>query len=329
MTTLKSDATATPKKTRKKKGALEIPPELLAIPRSEDQFRLALRRKTRMLYDMQMLRLQTQGRLTKKSDKNPIELHPVDLLKLEARLDDLKKAENMALKDLEEQLYEIPFYTQKIKGNPRYRGLGPKMSACILSLVDIHKAVNPSQVWSYAGLAPVPAARCRFCNVVLKEDGGVTKHPAETWMKCSLKGKEMPPDTTYASGKKMMPVKGETLHYNPWLRSKLCGVLGPVMLQLGSPYRKVYDDYKHRMVSSGKGVSDAHRHQAAIRVMIKMLLLDLWTDWRLFLGLVARPSYQVEKLGHVYSGKPIGSDGNAFEESEEVDEEVKVLADHE
>ncbi|MDP3767418.1 MAG: hypothetical protein Q8S13_05340 [Dehalococcoidia bacterium] len=47
--------------------------------------------------------------------------------------------------------------------------------------------------------------------------------------------------------------------------------------------------------SWGKG--DAHRHRAALRYMVKSLLLDFWKFWRTSEGLSVREPYCVEKLG--------------------------------
>src|SRR3990172_7516887 len=138
-----------------KRKKLVFTEEELQNPRTPEQFRLALRRKTRMFYDIQEMRLQAQGRLTKKSPGSEIELHPMDLKRLEARLQDLEATEKNALGDLEDQLEEVAFYTQVIKSNPKYRGLGPRMASVILSSFDIEKEDTVSKMWSFAGLAPI------------------------------------------------------------------------------------------------------------------------------------------------------------------------------
>jgi hypothetical protein len=117
---------------------------------------------------------------------------------------------------------------------------------------------------------------------------------------------------TYESGKTMKPTKGEKLPYNAWLRSKLIGAIGAAVnkncAESKKPsegllaWQKIYVDYKHRKLTQGWGVSDGHRHNAAIRYMVKMMLLEIWKAWRAFEGLVVRPSYQEEKLGHVHTG---------------------------
>lgn len=291
----------------KKKQRNEYTEEELQNPRTPEAFRLALRRKTRIFYDIQELRLQTQGRLTKKAPNSQIELHPRDKRILEARLTDLQKVEDSALMDLDEQLHEVPFYAKVIEPErkERFRGLGPRMASVIVSSFDIHREDTVSKMWAFAGLAPLPADRCKKCFVVVGpgDDAHLDgfKHPKPQGNKCEYAGKFVHKDFVVASGKQMRPVAGEKLKYNAWLRTKLVGVLAGVLLKCGSPYKKYYDEYKHRWQVANKGTSDAHRHQAAMRYMIKMLLLDIWKEWRAFEGLPVRPSYAEEKLGHVTS----------------------------
>lgn len=285
-----------------------------APPRTVDQARLALRRKARAYYDIQEMRLQAQGRLLKKHPTMQIELHPDDLKKIQTRVDELEAIEKGALVDLEEELHAMPFYVACIepKRKTQYKGLGPRMAGVILSSFDIHRADTVSKMWKFAGLAPIPCRRCRQCFTVVKPEGETDPETGEARMfqhppnaaglKCPHAKTGIALAMTVASGQKMSPKPGEKLAYNAWLRTKLVGVLGPVLMRLGSPYRKYYDDFKQRWQSAGKGRSDAHRHQAANRYMIKMLLLDIWREWRTFEGLEVRPTYQEEKLGHIHSG---------------------------
>jgi len=90
------------------------------------------------------------------------------------------------------------------------------------------------------------------------------------------------------------PVKGQKLHYNKYFRSKLLGVLGPSFLKCNSPYRKFYDNYKNRLESKKWGKSKGHRHNASIRYMIKMFLIDLYNVWRELKGLSIRKPYNDE-----------------------------------
>lgn len=280
------------------------------------------RKQVRFFYDVQRVRLQTGGRVTraKPSDEEvppevidgddktpPIELTEEDWAYLEKRHAELNKVEKDLLKDIEGVLKKIPFYRDTLSDKSRYKGLGPTMAAVIFSEFDINKADTPSKMWKFAGLAPTDCRRCKDCHAILGaqfEDEGVNvfPHPKNIkGVKCKHANESIPAFLTYASAKTMKPTKGQKLPYNAFLRTKLIGVLGPCLIKANSPWRKVYDDYKHRLESKGWGMSDGHRHQASIRYMVKMLLLDVWKGWRESEKLPIRPSYHEEKLGHVHA----------------------------
>jgi hypothetical protein len=94
-----------------------------------------------------------------------------------------------------------------------------------------------------------------------------------------------------------------SITFNPFLKTKLIGVLGTSFLRSGSQYAQVYYDYKNRLENHPKykDVSKAHRHNMAIRYMIKMFLKDMWVFWRKAEGLEVTPSYAEAKLGIVHS----------------------------
>lgn len=306
----------------------------LANPRTPEQFRLALRRKTRMFYDIQALRLSTQGRLTKKAPGATIELHPIDMGTLDNRLQDLEVVEKNTLKDLDDHLHEVPFYRDVIlpQRKEKYRGLGPRMASIIVSSFDIHREETVSQMWAFAGLSVVPTMRCRHCTAILQTSEkkaietdygyenltgvGLFHHPKPAGNTCKFAGGTISRDQTINSGRAQRPVAGQKLNYNAWLRTKLCGVLAPVLLKVGSPYRKFYDNRKQYNIGRNWGQSDAHRHQDAMRYMIKMLLLDIYKEWRGFEGLPVRPPYSEEKLGHKTSIEPIVSEFKTEEDAE-------------
>lgn len=287
----------------------------------------ALRKYVENFYDFQERRIQAQGRTTPKAKDAPIILHEIDLVRLERHVKELAAAEKNALADVAFGLKRMPFYKDVLSDKKRYRGLGPTMAGVILSSFDIHREEMVSQLWSFAGLAPVPCYRCANCQgeVVPLPDGGYTHVKDWSWKKYGCRLGDSIVQAVYQSGKSMKPVKGEKISYNKWLRAKLCGVLGGCLLKSGSPWAKFYYDYKNRKTNDKWGRSDNHRHKAAIRYMIKMLLLDIWKEWRAYEGLPVRPPYQEEYLGHKHhAGK---SDGYGIESSVEnmaVDEELEL-----
>jgi len=274
--------------------------------RTPEQRRLALKRQTRMFYDMQRLRMQMAGRThhptedKEDEDKTPhIDLHEVDVETMGRISGTMSSAEHECLGYIKALLKQWPIYENYMKS---IRGLGPTMSAVILSEFDIHVADTPSHLWSFAGLAPTPCKRCKTCFAVVTENkDGTWKHQQRRKVKC-IRGDSMGDGDVKDGGRAMRPTKGEKLPYNAFLKTKVVGVLGGCLIKCGSEYRKFYDDYKHRQVSAGWGESDLHRHRAAIRYMVKMLLTDIWREWRTLEGLEVRPSYAEEYLGRVHHG---------------------------
>jgi hypothetical protein len=102
------------------------------------------------------------------------------------------------------------------------------------------------------------------------------------------------------TGKAVRRQKGVKSNWNPFLKTKLVGVLGGCFLKANSPWREHYDNRKHRQQSKGWGQSDGHRHSDAIRVMVKHFLGDLWLHWRELEGLPITLPYGQAKLGVIH-----------------------------
>jgi hypothetical protein len=99
----------------------------------------------------------------------------------------------------------------------------------------------------------------------------------------------------------------DSITYNPFLKTKLMGVLGPSFLKAGGHYRDIYYEYKNRYEHHERyglaaqerkedGATQAHRHMMAMRVAVKRFLCDLWTEWRQVEGLPVYPTYYEAKL---------------------------------
>lgn len=193
------------------------------------------------------------------------------------------EAELIHEKAILDELSREPIYANYLAG---IRGCGTLMSGVILSEIDIHKCNSISALWAYAGLDVV----------VSQNDKGETLEEGRSRKKHHLKAK------TYTNR------EGETVDtvgitFNPFLKTKLIGVLGSSFIKLGGHYRKIYDGYKHRLENhpKHKDKTKGHRHNMAVRYMIKEFLADLWTEWRKIEGLPVRSRYNEEKLGIVHS----------------------------
>jgi len=226
----------------------------------------------RGLYDIQKLRIQMGNRISANLREKVIPLECV--VELQKHLNSLKKTEDAMIKDLAKLLKNFFIFTEYLK---EVKGVGPKMASVIISEIDIRKAKYASSLWKYAGLDVAADGRGRS------------------------KKKEHLVEIAYTnSDGKAATRKGIT--FNPFLKSKLIGVLGPSFLKCKSMYSVIYYDYKLRLQNhpDHKDKSDGHRHNMAIRYMIKRFLVDLYVAWRELDDLEVYPEYARAKLGIVH-----------------------------
>ena len=186
---------------------------------------------------------------------------------------DIEASETRGFNSLEKLLDDFPIYTEFLKD---IRGVGPAMAGIIISEIDITKAEYPSSIHKYAGL-----------DVVKGEGRSRKKHHLEESTYIDKEGKEQ---------KKM------GITFNPFLKTKLIGVLGTSFLRSASEYREHYDNYKNRLenAQAHKEKTKGHRHNMAVRYMVKRFLIDLYVNWRTIEGLPVAKEYSEAKLGIVH-----------------------------
>lgn len=190
---------------------------------------------------------------------------------------ELETQEKNHFKRLGNILKGYPVYSEFLEG---VRGVGPAMAGVILSEIDITKAEYPSSLHKYAGL-----------DVAGDGQGRSRK-------------KEHLEESDYIDKNGVIQTK-KGITFNPFLKTKLVGVLGSSFVKQPADkckYRKVYDDYKHRLehMDAHKEKSKGHRHNMAVRYMIKIFLIDLYNEWRSLEGLPVAPTYSEAKLGKVH-----------------------------
>ncbi len=169
-------------------------------------------------------------------------------------------------------LKDVPVYKNFLAG---VLGVGPAMAGVIVSEIDIHKSRYASSIWKYAGLD-------------VAEDGAGRSRRKEHLVKVKYQSKD---------GEES---ERDSITFNPFLKTKLVGVLGGSFLRCAkSPYRQIYLDYKHRLENHPAHIekTKGHRHNMAVRYMIKMFLIDLYKAWRALEGLSVEMPYHEAKLG--------------------------------
>jgi hypothetical protein len=189
----------------------------------------------------------------------------------------LEKQEATQFSRLGNVLKDFPIYNEFLVN---VYGIGPAMAGVILSEINIHAAEYPSSLWKYAGLD------------VAGDGQGRSRR------------KEHLVESTYidADG---VEQKKNGISFNPFLKTKLVGVLGSSFIKQSAAkcqYRKIYDDYKHRLENSPAHAdkSKGHRHNMAVRYAVKRFLADLYVAWRTLEGLPVANEYSVDKLGIVH-----------------------------
>lgn len=136
-------------------------------------------------------------------------------------------SENSILKDIENSLNLFPIWTEFLS---TIRGVGPTMGGIIISYIDIHKAETPASLAKYAGLDVVPT----------KLDGSPDGRGRGKYRDHLVKV-----EYTNASGAVQTR---DSVTFNPFLKTKLVGVLADVMIKHRTPiYREEYDNYKNRI----------------------------------------------------------------------------------
>jgi hypothetical protein len=187
-------------------------------------------------------------------------------------------------------LVEFPIWTEWLKD---IKGVGVTMAAVIVTEIDIHKAAWPSSIFRLAGLDCGP-------------DGMGRSKRKEHLVKVKYLTKD---------GKES---ERDSITFNPFLKSKLLGVLASSFLRAKSPYAEVYYGYKHRMENhakygphndkvkdeNGKRITNpGRRHEMSRRYMIKMFIYDLHENWRRLAGLPPVKTYPEDKLGRPHGAR--------------------------
>jgi hypothetical protein len=210
----------------------------------------------------------------------------------------IEQHEERSFKVIGTLLEDVPIWETWLK---HQHGIGPAIGGVLVAYFDPHKAPNVSKFWAYAGLdvAPDGRARARF--------------------------KEHLVERTYTDkeGKEQTKL---SVTYNPFLKSRLLGVMGTSLMRSGkSPYRKDYDRYKFSVTTDPraikctepqkqtqlKEIADPEErarvaktlwppgriHRASIRFMVKCFIQDFWEQWRKSEGLPTPLNYHESKRG--------------------------------
>lgn len=142
------------------------------------------------------------------------------------------------------------------------KGCGHISAGFLISHLDVHKARHPSSFWKYSGL-----------DVVLNQESGKWEGRSQRKAHCIIR--------KYISREGTEESK-LSITYNKDVKSKLLFVVGRGLIMSNGPYRKIYDDYRHRLDLRPdlESSSKLHKFNMARRYVVKIFLKDLWVAWR-------------------------------------------------
>lgn len=280
------------------------------------------------------------------------------------------KDEETGFKRLEKLLLTVPIYTEFLRN---VEGLGVQMAGVIISEIDIHAAEYPSSIHKYCGLDVI--------KVGVYTDEAGKEHRIPAWQVSEYYEREdadpNQPMIMFGKYKVNLVEEGRSrkehalvnrtyikkdgeeatrrsITFNPFLKTKMIGVLGGSLLKVGTyevdgkkmgadrrhelavslgfkvdkesdldkgdqvtgfllsrgyevvieraKYGKIYDDYKNRLEQNPihQDKTPLHRHNMAIRYMVKMFIIDLYNAWRPLEGLPVAAPYHEAKLGLIH-----------------------------
>jgi len=188
--------------------------------------------------------------------------------------DSLLTVEETHFKRIGRVLEGYPIYTEFLE---KVKGIGPAMAGVIVSEIDISRAAYASSLWKYAGLD-------------VAGDGAGRSRKKQHLVRVQYTDKD---------GEES---ERDSITFNPFLKTKLVGVLGPSFLRSHSPYAEEFYNYRTRIENhpAHKDKTPGHRKNMAVRYMVKRFLVDLYAAWRAIEGLPVAPEYSEGKLGMVH-----------------------------
>ena len=185
----------------------------------------------------------------------------------------------------------LDYQTEKIKVCREWlkpkKGIGPLLSAGLVSILDIHKAPHPSSFWKYCGLHVVDGKsvkRVRGRKLDFNPDARTL-----AWKIADSFVKQRTPVYRDIYDRRR-PIEEKKLNY-PIGNVKAC-----------PEYTECLRKRKEKAKRTGRPMKPAacrkHIYRRACRVMVKRFLLDFWTVWRRMEGLPPSEPYAVAILKH-------------------------------
>lgn len=247
---------------------------------------------------IQKARIQFELRLSaieRQADLDPTGRQQAVLQRYFERFTALEKELDADISDLLD-FYVISEHLSAVKG------IGPTLSAKLISMIDIRRAETVSSLWRFAGygmgeywqdgngkiIAPTSGFKWVKGKTGERERVFSEPEPEPDWVVVTVRDRS---------------VAGWQRKYNARLKTA-CYLIGTSFLRSQSPYADEFYRARERYQQTHSEWTDGHRRYAAMGNMIKLFLAHLWERWRTLEGLPVRPPYCAEYGGHTSLSKP-------------------------
>lgn len=265
--------------------------KVIVVPKEELSSRIAtLKMTVRMFYDLQSLRIQS-GNRTGNQDA-PAVLSEKDKEILAMMSDKTQELEKLFLKEINKLLKGIPVYENFLKD---IKGIGPTLAGVIISEIDIARAPTISSLWRWCGLSVVDGKADR-----LRKGEKASYNPRlkakllKVMGDCMIKA-----NSPYRSFYDNYKTRKQNTIVDICMACNGTGKVAPRKKPTDKGPKPGSDckNCKGTGRNAPWGASDAHRHNAALRVMVKAFLRDLYVQWRTMENLPVTEDYATAKLG--------------------------------
>ena len=276
---------------------------------------------TRGAYDIQLLRMQTGGRLVSNFKAKLGQ-------KSSGKEEDLDKEAKKVLDKLREHYIKLTDGIVKFpKDDKHFKGdevISDYTELCIMAqYIDLEKeekkhfdrlegALQQFPIYTEY-LSNIDGIGRAMAGVLISEiDIHECKYPSSLWRWCGLDvaedGKARSKRAEHLIDKEYIDKNGDkkvkkSITFSPFIHDKILGVLAGSLIRKGNEkYGKIYRDYKHRLEHrpDWKATTKGHRANAAQRYMVKIFMLDYYVAYRTLEGLEVFPPYHEAKLGIVH-----------------------------
>lgn len=214
---------------------------------------------------------------------------PVDsAAQMLAQVKELRRSASLLETPMLRELRKIPIYQTFLS---RVYGVGPVVAAYLVSDIDIHRAVKPSALRMFCGLAVVDGRLVRrTAGVKNRYNANLRTRIFQMFSAMAKNGAKVVAGRPNGTTNKYLEVWNNVKHR-----------------EMHSERINVADNKWRDADGEWRGGARAHAHSKGWHKAADVFIEDLYIVWRALEGLVVWPGYYAAKLGYAHGGDPVAN----------------------